>query len=219
MKVSSTMIFTYCYKYENRIYKQPANLLREGKRNKKKLFCQYYAKEDYLSAVFLFSNFGSVAREKFVWLCYKSKLISKDEFSKLLTKVYVSANIASGFRLFLSNKQIIDMFKYSNQKFLMNKIEFKKFNNLQDEITIYRSRSSKIKGDNNIYNGISWTLKKEVALFFAKYHAERHGVEQKYLIKGIIKKQFIYAFFNERNEYEIICDPMKVKVESTIEYF
>ena len=78
-------------------------------------------------------------------------------------------------------------------------------NNLSDDdmVTIYRGVRV------NSYKGLSWTIDKTKAEWFAK----RFGIngEKGYVFTGQIKKKDIIAFFDCRNEEEIVCDYRKIK--------
>lgn len=72
-----------------------------------------------------------------------------------------------------------------------------------DMVTIYRGVRV------NDYKGLSWTVDKSKAEWFAK----RFGIneEKGYVFTGQIKKKDIIAFFDNRNEEEVVCDYRKVK--------
>lgn len=72
-----------------------------------------------------------------------------------------------------------------------------------DMVTIYRG----VRVNN--YKGLSWTINKQRAEWFAK----RFGIngEKGYVFTGQIKKKDIIAFFDSRNEEEAVCDYRKVK--------
>lgn len=56
------------------------------------------------------------------------------------------------------------------------------------------------------YNGISWTLKEDVARFFA-FTYQRNFLTakmKKVVVKIQVKKKDILAFFNGREEFEVI---------------
>lgn len=71
-----------------------------------------------------------------------------------------------------------------------------------DMITVYRGVRV------NDYKGLSWTTDKLRAEWFAK----RFGIdgEKGYVFVGQIKKKDIIAFFDNRNESEVVCDYRKV---------
>lgn len=70
-------------------------------------------------------------------------------------------------------------------------------------ITIYRGVKE------NDYKGLSWTIDKNTAIWFAKRFS--YDVDKCYVFTGQLKKKDIIAFFDCRNENEVVCDYRKVK--------
>lgn len=70
-------------------------------------------------------------------------------------------------------------------------------------ITIYRGV------DVNNYKGLSWTIDKRIAEWFAKRFVTNG--EKCYVFTGKINKKEILAVFNCRNEKEVVCDYRKIK--------
>lgn len=68
-------------------------------------------------------------------------------------------------------------------------------------ITIYRGVKE------NDYKGLSWTIDKNTAIWFAK----RFSNVDCYVFTGQLKKKDIIAYFNNRDEAEIVCDYRKIK--------
>ncbi len=64
---------------------------------------------------------------------------------------------------------------------------------------------TKIESKSRNY-GISWTLKKEVAEFFAYTYIRNHAIcgLRKTVKSTVINKSDVVAFFNGRKEFEII---------------
>ena len=109
-----------------------------------------------------------------------------------------------------------DLFRYSEQikecfskkepevYYLMDFKELDYLKSLPEKITIYRAmtESELVSG----VFGVSWTLKKDIAEFFCyKYQRNYSTIGLKKVIHKItIYKKDIIAFFNNRNEFEII---------------
>lgn len=70
-------------------------------------------------------------------------------------------------------------------------------------ITIYRGVKE------NDYKGLSWTTDKNTAIWFAKRFS--YDVDKCYVFTGQLKKNDIIAFFDSRNESEIVCDYRKIR--------
>ncbi len=87
---------------------------------------------------------------------------------------------------------------------LMNTDEQKYFQALPDTITIYRGMSQKEAEDGNY--GISWTLNRSVADFFAEkyFRNSLYKEEEKKVVELSIPKTKAIAYFNGRKEEEVI---------------
>jgi hypothetical protein len=84
---------------------------------------------------------------------------------------------------------------------IMTDEERLEFDSLPNEIEIYRGCSEyEIKSGKFRF---SWTTKKSVAQFFAKRSKTMHGIKNS-VVSRLIKKEEVFAYFNRRNEFEII---------------
>ena len=102
-----------------------------------------------------------------------------------------------------------DVFKafsadHTERDHLMNARERNYLNRLPDEITIYRGMTKSELDSGNF--GISWTLNRERAEFFAKTYARNYATDkyEKVVHALTIKKQDVIAYFAGRKEFEII---------------
>jgi len=86
-----------------------------------------------------------------------------------------------------------------SRHYLMNEEEFNLLQSLPDEVTIYRGCQAGINE-----NGLSWTLNKKKAEFFAKRFS-KEGI----ILERKIPKSNIIAFLNGRGEFEVICEVKK----------
>lgn len=81
--------------------------------------------------------------------------------------------------------------------------ELKALKAMPDILTVYRG----IGAQTHNPNGLSWTLSKEKAVWFA----QRFKRISPTLISGQVKKVDVYAYFTGRNEQEIVVDPRKIE--------
>ncbi len=90
------------------------------------------------------------------------------------------------------------------QEYLMSKKERDYLAALPDQITIYRGMTIEELSQKSFGN--SWTLKREVAEFFANDYLRNYATNhlEKVVHELIINKSEVIAFFNERKEFEII---------------
>jgi len=86
-----------------------------------------------------------------------------------------------------------------SRHYMMNEEEFNLLQSLPDEVTIYRGCQAGINE-----NGLSWTLNKKKAEFFAN----RFGKEG-IILERKIPKSNIIAFLNGRGESEVIWEETK----------
>ena len=91
------------------------------------------------------------------------------------------------------------------QKSIMREEDYKLYEELPNDLVIYRGCVSKNE------NGLSWTLSKEKAEWFAS----RFG-KTGHILEARIEKSNAIALLNHRNEQEIICyaDPKYIRLQT-----
>jgi hypothetical protein len=94
--------------------------------------------------------------------------------------------------------------KEPEREYLMNLKERRFLENLPERITIYRGMTENELKQKSF--GCSWTLKKEVAEFFANTYQRNYATNylEKVVYELTINKSEVIAFFNQREEFEII---------------
>lgn len=92
----------------------------------------------------------------------------------------------------------------------MKKDDYNTWQRLPDSLKIYRG-----VGVSRNEKGLSWTNDKNTALWFAQRfnYGDKHG----YLLEGTVCKKDILAYFNTRNEKEVLVDYKKVNSIKNIE--
>lgn len=87
---------------------------------------------------------------------------------------------------------------------VMRKEDRELFRGLPDTITVYRgvNCSDEWEGVEAIESGLSWTLSRKKAIWFA-----RRGTGLPYIAAASVQKRHCFAFFSERKEQEIVVDP------------
>ena len=100
---------------------------------------------------------------------------------------------------------LIKWFKSANPKHLMDKEEYEYYCELPNVIEVYRGVAvGRAKED-----GLSWTCNRKTAEWFANRF--NYSDNKGYIIKGVIDKADVFAYFNGRNEDEICCNSSKVR--------
>lgn len=133
------------------------------------------------------------------FLKFTKEYLSNEDFSKLLAFAWVSSE-APNNDVNVSQAEILKWFNNAEKEKLMREEDFCTYTELPGRITVYRGIGTKSRE-----NGISWTLDKEKATWFARRFSEG------YVIQGTVEKKDILAFFNDRKEKEVIISPRNVK--------
>ena len=128
--------------------------------------------------------------EEFDKLFYLQNILSEKEYIDVVKDWYTQTEI-----VYQDLQLWIDTFKsIKNTKLLMDYDELNYFSNLPKKIIIYRGGVSK--------RGISWTLDKDIAEWFAnRFKAINKGGQ---LFEKKVFKNDCIAYFNGREEEEII---------------
>ena len=157
--------------------------------------------------------------------------MNKEDIDKLIFGIGV--NSYNRFQTFLDNKSKFkekyywyalktaysnsdNLFRYKNEikeafnsnevdrTSLMEKQELKYFNRLSNKITIYRGMTL-LELESEEF-GVSWSLKEDIASFFAYTYQRNMSTNhhKKVVCKKIVDKEKIIAFFNDREEFEVI---------------
>lgn len=134
----------------------------------------------------------------FGFLKYAQKDLDKDDFAKILAYLWIRTEEPHNDPN-LSKSKLLAMFKTAEPTALMSDEEFQYFRNLPDTVTVYRGVTS--YNAKNVL-GLSWTLDRDKAAWFASRFGENGTVYE-----ARINKEYIYALFNGRDESEVIVDP------------
>lgn len=100
---------------------------------------------------------------------------------------------------------LIKMFKRCDKQYLMQEKDYKVYQSLPETLTIYRGVAV---GRNP--KGLSWTQNLEKAKWFA--HRFDNDEKQGYIQVATAKKEHVLAYFNTRNEDEIVYNTKKADV-------
>lgn len=146
-----------------------------------------------------------IVREPYwlTWLWLNNPYLDKSTFSELFGEAWVSVENSNGDAN-VKQKTLITWFKYADKKHLMTEEELAVYENLPDTFTVYRGLSSLSNK-----KGISYTKSLDVAKFFAN-RFKTDGFTP-IILKAEIHKKYALAYFNGRNEDEIVVDYPRVK--------
>ena len=128
--------------------------------------------------------------------------LTDSDYWERLGQMYILTEIVS-----FQQKTVRDLFSSSRpeREKLMDAEERKILDDLPDEVTIYRGY------DLNNSKGWSWTLSEEKAEWFANRWRKAYPERKRRVATGKVRKKDIIAYFDGRNEKEIVVNPQKVK--------
>lgn len=147
---------------------------------------------------------------KLAFLHFSLPYIGKETFSTLLANAWVMQENPS-MDTNVKPKEIIKWFRACSPENLMDENELKVYENLKDHFIIYRG----VTGAINPY-GLSWTTNKQKAIWFAQRY-DGFSPQKGYVQSAIISKKDVLAYFNSRNESELVVDVYKIKDKIKIE--
>ncbi len=127
------------------------------------------------------------------------KTLSPDDLGRLLADIWVNGENPNNDVVPLPT--IVKWFKKASRESLMDAEELAYYDSLPDEFTVYRGIGSKSNK-----KGISYTLSLEKAEWFAKRFQQKNG----YVLTGTAKKQDVLAYFNSREEREVLIEPKNI---------
>lgn len=137
-------------------------------------------------------------------LNYISHKLDVQTYSKLLGELWTEVEFPhqSGVR------NLVRMFKRANPEYLMDKEDYEVFLKLQEEpdLVLYRG----IAGEKALARGLSWTTKREKAVWFAKRFD--HGTGK--IIRAYCLPDYRFAYFGGRAESEVVLNPYGLEIIS-----
>jgi hypothetical protein len=131
-----------------------------------------------------------------------SSELSNKDFSTLLGDIWTNSEFTN-MNANVTNSKLLKFFKSTNNSDIMTESELDKFNSLDDKIIIYRGLTPFNK--KNI-KALSWTT----SFNKAKWFANRFG-DDGVVYSAIINKKDILAFFDRKNEAEVIVNYEKLE--------
>ena len=130
-----------------------------------------------------------------------AKFMSNKDYSEFLANSFILCEHPET-ALNMNQKVLLEMFKKANKRDLMRPDEYKTFENLPDFIEIYRGVTPKNAGH---ISSMSWTKNFDVANWFACRYGERGNI-----YRAFIDKKYVFAYFNLREEEEVVVNPSKL---------
>ena len=140
---------------------------------------------------------------RLTFLKFVKPYLSEKDFATLLADAWISSENPNQDAN-VSIKTAISWFKQVNKKYLMSEEEYEYYQSLPETFTVYRG----VAVDRNP-QGLSWTCNYKTAEWFAN----RFNTEDKqgYIQYVEVDKSLALAYFNGRDEDEIVLDTTKIK--------
>ena len=143
---------------------------------------------------------------KLTFFKYVNEYLNEKDFARMLRNTWIDVEFTSD-NTNTSFKERLSWFQKANSQYLMCEKDFKRWKGLKEVTTIYRGCRNQEKE-----LGMSWTLDKEKAEWFATRLANEDDIPVIYTYD--IDKKYIFAYFSERDEAEIIINPIKILREN-----
>lgn len=169
--------------------------------------------ENYIDRMTKYSNFFMILNNKpQIPFFFKETVeyLDKYDFNRFLSDMWVMVEFPN-YNEFISPKQFVQYFKKTDKNLLMGREELEVYNSLFDEIIVYRGVSYGCRETGT--KALSWTINKDKAKWFATRHEFKGLV---YTAK--VKKEDVFAYFNSRNEDELVVDYNKIELLFTEEF-
>lgn len=163
----------------------------------------YFSRIDNAPSIHKIFTFVSKAY-RLTFLKIAKPYIDKKEFSELFAEAWVSSENPN-MDVNVSRKEAVKWFKEADKKHLMDKDEYKVWEDLPETFVVYRG-----VGHKRTPYGLSWTTHLETAEWFAN----RWGTNG-YIEEATIEKKHALAYFNGRNEDEVVVDVFAIKNKIT----
>lgn len=186
--------------YLSTVYMDEGKLIRVTKKNYDEVLKKIDEHIDKITTVYgIFLSMKTPYQMQF--LMFAKSYLSEEDYNEMLKDVWMMTERPEQHR----RRDLVDLFKISDKKLLMSADELKKFNELPENIKVYRGVSSR-----KPLKWLSWTLDEDKAEWFAR----RFGKGGK-LVEASIPKQHAFAYFSGRGEEEIVLNPARLRKVKT----
>lgn len=142
---------------------------------------------------------------RLTFIKYCEHYLSSKDLSELFADAWISTENPNQDAN-CSISYLTKLFKKCNKQYLMQEEDYKVYQSLPDNFTIYRGVAV-----NRNPKGLSWTQDLETAKWFA--HRFDNNDKKGYVQSTIAKKENVLAYFNTRGEKEIVYNANKSKID------
>lgn len=160
---------------------------------RKEIMEPYIDKSDLTGIFFLLNKTYYLAFIKYIM-----PYLSERDMAEVLAHAWVAVENPNQ-DVNCSIESLTKMFKNCNKQYLMTAEDYEVYKNLPEQFTVYRGVAV-----GRAHDGLSWTQNKEQAIWFANRFNTKD--EKGYLLAATINKSDVLAYFNTRNEEEIVVN-------------
>ena len=183
------------------------NLVEKGKEKEnfniwKNTIYTLIDKSDNLTGLFLLLD----KNWRLTALKFSKDYMSLKDFSEILSLSWIMAENPNG-DINVSINTLIKWFRQADKHILMEDDDYKIWENLPDELTLYRGISQ-----HHNPKGLSWTQNLKTAEWFKN----RFNSPDNYMLKAIVKKEDMICYLNSRGEDEIVVDTRHIIFEKIL---
>ena len=163
--------------------------------------------EDTINSATTLSRLVRFIRKPYLlgYFKYVCDALSEEDFAETLGDIWCDTETPSD-ETNASHKDKVLWFKKANKKHLMTEEEYNTFLMLPDKLMLYRGCRMQEKK-----HGMSWTLNKDKAEWFARRYEILEASPVIYIVE--INKNQVLAYFNRRDEDEIVIDSHRLNKE------
>lgn len=135
---------------------------------------------------------------RLAFIKYTESYLSSEDLAKFLADAWVSTENPNQ-DVNCPIPYLTRLFKRCDKRYLMTEEDYKVYDSLPNEFTIYRGVTP-----GHTPKGLSWTRNKDKAIWFASRF--NTGSKKGYLLTTVINKSDVLAYFNTRGEEEILVN-------------
>ncbi len=134
--------------------------------------------------------------------------LNADDYSESLARIWTTVEHPN-LDINVRPKEFIKYFCSACKEKLMDEAEYQAYMKLPDKITVYRGIN-----DYGSVDGLSWTVDIKKAIWFATRMENNPR-----LFKGVIAKEYVFAYFLGRGESELVVDYTKLSDVEEIDIY
>lgn len=137
----------------------------------------------------------------FAFIKYSHHLMSNADLAMILSHAWVSVECSNN-DINLRPNEIVNLMSCLPKELLMTEEDLDVYNGLPDKFTVFRGVNP--QNAKYVNYAMSWTLDIEIAKFFAnRFNSDGSGK----VYGKVIDKSDVLAYFNTRNEQEVVIIP------------